>query len=441
MKLLIILLFLFTISFVTIDNAYALSISSAVANDPDDGDTVYSAGDTITITFPVQANATFANTIVDQLFIEDNFFFENTDILEDDSLSGVWDSTSTILTINIESVEPDDNTNPQVGFTNVSYSPEGNIHEEVSGKEFEDGDLLLTGDFGLFVAVTTTNDKNGSGCSGDCTEPTLGLNNDGRRLVDNGFTYNGKSIDVERFFTPYPLITVNVGEPNVAKFKIYDNGGVDNISHFELAFGLAKGEIIGNSKAVINWDKSFDGIETITLDDPENVLDIVSVLTSETLCSEDSKQKCLLVKINHIFRAPLDFNILGTNVWDTKRNAWQNYFNHGIEVEGESLNPPKEYDGINRGHIYHLIETDKNKAIDEFGDKWSLKHGVWSKDYIPHKRMDDLTMQGYDRDNSNFKMYKYGQQLIAEDKLREICGKCFDEPFAEINDIFFYPLN
>jgi hypothetical protein len=118
-------------------------------------------------------------------------------------------------------------------------------------------------------------------------------------------TYNGKSINVERFFTPYPLVTVQTGKQNVAEFKIYENQGPDNISHFELAFGLATGESIGMSKAVINWDKTFDGIETVTLNDPENVLENILVATSEEFCSDESQQKCLVVKIIHTFRKPI----------------------------------------------------------------------------------------------------------------------------------------
>jgi len=232
----------------------------------------------------------------------------------------------------------------------------------------------LTAPSSVLASDATVNRKNGSGCEGDCEEPTLGLDNRGQRLVDNGFSYNGKSVDVEYYFTPYPLVTVQVGKQNVAEFKIYENMGPDSISHFELAFGLANGESIGMSKAVINWDKTFDGVETITLDDPENVLDSIKVTTSEGSCSDELQQKCLIVKVKHTFRAPLDFNILGTNVWDAKRNAWQNYYNHGIEVVGESLNPPKEYDGINKGHIYHLTETGKDTAVDEFGNSWSLKY-------------------------------------------------------------------
>ncbi len=87
-------------------------------------------------------------------------------------------------------------------------------------------------------ATTTTNTGGGSGCAVDCEEPTLGVDSTGKRLVTNGFTYNGKSVDVETFFTPYPLITADVGKQNKAEFKIYENQGPENIRHFSFAFGL-----------------------------------------------------------------------------------------------------------------------------------------------------------------------------------------------------------
>jgi len=288
----------------------------------------------------------------------------------------------------------------------------------------------LTGDFGLFVAATVTSNS-GGGCS-NCEAPTLGIDKNNKRIVDNGFTYNGNSIDVERYFTPYPLVTVSVGKQNVAEFKIYDDQGLDNISHLELAFGLASGESIGKSKAVINWDRTFDGIETITLDDPENVLDKIKVTTSEGYCSDEMQTKCLIVKVTHTFRAPLDFNILGTNVWDVKRNAWQNYYNHGIEVVGESLNPPKEYDGINKGQIYHLTETSKTSAVDEFGNSWSLDYGLWTMDYVMPEKIQD-TSSIMTRMHSDFIEYKVTQANNAIEQLLEYCPTCMTS-YADFED-------
>ncbi|MEX2192308.1 MAG: hypothetical protein WD717_02855 [Nitrosarchaeum sp.] len=369
-----------------------------------------------------------------------NFTFTNPNIATGASFSGLWTSISTLqITVNTAG------TAPTIGSTTVqgALPANGRIGTAVDGQNNGlDGthgltataSSALTGDFGLFVAVTTSN--SGGGCSGDCIEPTLGVDSRGRQIVDNGFTYNGNSVNVERYFTPYPLVTVQTGKQNVAEFKIYENSGSDKISHFELAFGLAKGESIGMSKAVINWDKSFDGIETVTLNDPENVLEDIAVTTSEGNCSEELQQKCLIVKVVHTFRAPLDFNILGTNVWDAKRNAWQNYYNHGIEIVGESLNPPKEYDGINKGHIYHLTETGKNTAIDESGDSWTFAYGIWDKDYtMPEKTPDTSSIMT--RFHSEFPKYKEKQVHDAIEQLLVTCPDCFTS-YADFEDSFSF---
>ena len=145
--------------------------------------------------------------------------------------------------------------------------------------------------------------------------------------------------------------------------------------------------------------------------------------------------------------------MLSTYVWDTKRNGWQNYYNHGIEVVGESLNPPDEYDGVNKGQIYHLMETGKGMAVDEFGDSWSFSKGIWNKDYVKSpflkssisnveklQALESLGASGavgfgYDRKQPEFAVYKMGQTLYAEQIMDELCAECSDEPFDKINNI------
>jgi len=429
-----IVVILFTIGFTPYlaQEAFATHvISSYVANDPDDGDTVFGIGDTLTITLDVAGNVTTGAVTV-PTDVTGNFTFTANPLA---TFTTDW----TANWINTTQLQITFVTNPTaltIGASTVEATAGNNIGDGSGDEGLTTAQSTLSGDFGLFVAAST---GGGGGCTGDCIEPTLGVRNDGQRIVEEGFTYNGNSVDVERYFTPYPLVTVNVGKQNVAEFKIYDNGGPDKISHFELAFGLANGESIGMSKAVINWDKTFDGIETVTLDDPENVLDKIDVTTSEGSCSDELHQKCLIVKVTHTFRAPLEFDILATNVWDEKRNAWQNYYNHGIEVVGESQNQPKEYAGVNAGQIYHLTETSKTMAIDEFGNTWSLVYDQWAMDFVPNQKIvDGIAMNGYTRENSQFDVYRYGQYLLAENKLSEMCSECSDESYAEINDIFAY---
>ena len=222
------------------------------------------------------------------------------------------------------------------------------------------------------------------GCDSDCEVPTLGVDSRGNRLVSNGFTYNEHSVDVERFFTPYPLIKVNVGEENRADFKIYENTGPENIKHFSLAFGLDKDQVISQSKAMIELDIDSDGKEIVTVTDPENVLENVRVETSLVSCDGDKRVNCLGVTIYHTFRAPLEFDIIATDVWDTKRFSWQNYYNHGIEVAGESLNPlptamipsPAKNEGlvlVTQTEKYNDIWTTNDGRIFEMNSFGSFK--------------------------------------------------------------------
>ena len=416
--------------------ADTITISSWVADDPNNGDTVYSAGDTLTLTFSGNTNATNGGTMTDAE-VKANFTFNSPDIESGASFTGTWTALNT-LRINVVTA----GTAPTISTTTVQGDSTNNIGTASEGQNNglgssegldESASSALTGDFGVVSSSSSSNSGGGSGCNGDCEGPTLGVDSNNKRQVTDGFTYNGHSVDVDRYFTPYPLITADVGKINVAEFKIYENLGPQNIRHFTFAFGMDKGDVISNSKAKIELDIAFDGTETVTVTDPENALDNVKVTTSIVPCMEGYNTECLGVEIQHRFRAPLEFNIVGTDVWDTKRGAWQNYYNHGIEVVGESLNPPKEFNGIEKGHIYHLITTSKTTAVDEFGDSWTFQYGKWSKDFIKQERIQDGETLVFDRMHSDFTKYREDISNKAFTHLSEVCPLCIEQ-YADFED-------
>ena len=250
--------------------------------------------------------------------------------------------------------------------------------------------------------------------------PTLGLDKNGRRIVDNGFSYNGNPVNVELFNTKYPLIKTEVGKLNELVLKIYDDRGINHIEFAGVAFGLGENQYFSDSNVRISLQRTFFGEEKIFVDDPDGVLDDVDVKTSEGKCGETMEAQCLVVTFYHKFKTPLDNMRIGTSVWDKNRAAWQNFFNHGVEIEGKSLNPPKEHMGINKGHLVHLYETSKNTAIDEQGDTWTF-YKEWKRDYKPKGKIDDgITSLGIDRNNARFDAYKKGQELLAQHTLNKI---------------------
>ena len=266
----------------------------------------------------------------------------------------------------------------------------------------------------------------GSECD-DCTPPTLGYDEYGAKLVDGGFAYNGLSSDVAYFFTPYPLIESEVGKQNTVALKMYENGGPGNVEHVSLAFGLRSGEVISESRAVINYDISFDGTGTVSVIDPDGAIDIETLSASHDVveCSAGSELECLYVTMTHTFRAPLEFDIVGTDVWDRERNSWQNYYNHGIRVSGEPLDPQPGVP-VNGGDLVlypvssgtdvmmdaggHLFKMSPQGEYVPLSNQSRLYHDIDESMYL----YDGMPMQGYDRSDPQFRDHLYAQVLAAQ---------------------------
>ena len=269
----------------------------------------------------------------------------------------------------------------------------------------------------------------GSECD-DCTPPTLGYDEYGARLVDGGFSYNGLASDVEYFFTPYPLIESEVGKQNTVVLKMYENQGPANVEHVSLAFGLRSGEVISESRAVVNYDISFDGTGAVSVIDPDGAIDLDTLSASHEIvdCSPGSELECLSVTITHTFRAPLEFDIVGTDVWDRERNSWQNYYNHGIRVSGEPMDPQPGIQ-VNGGDLVlypisagsantdvmidaggHLFKLSPEGEYLPLSNQSRLYHDIDESMYI----YDGMPMQGYDRGDPQFRDHLYAQVMAAQ---------------------------
>lgn len=271
----------------------------------------------------------------------------------------------------------------------------------------------------LVVDIVASIASSGGLCS-SCTPPTLGVDRFGKRMVENGFSYNGNPVDVELFYTPYPLIKTHVGDMNNAEIKIYEESGIDNIKHISLAFGLGKNQALDDSRASIEIEREFGKNFTISVRDPKRTLDSIRVETHPERCSESFAQQCLVVSIYHKFRAPLDFNMVATEIWDFKENSWQNYFNHGIEIDGQSINPPEQHIGIDRGRQVTIIEISKDRSVDENGNLWIFDK-EWRKEFvIPEKIDKEPTAHGFNRESRQFPIMLIEQQNIAEKKIEEL---------------------
>jgi hypothetical protein len=283
---------------------------------------------------------------------------------------------------------------------------------------------------GLVVdSTSSSNDSSGGSTCIDCTPPTLGIDSNLNRIVKNGFSYNGNPVDVNLYYTPYPLIQTSIGKENKAILKVFEDTGAQNIEHIGLGFGLGMGESFSDSKATINLDRTMDGKEIVSTYDPDNVFDKVRVQSEIGSCDGSLQSQCMIFTIYHTFRSPLKFDMVATYVWDFTKNRWQNYYNHGIHIVGDSLNPPKTKSvgfGTNemRG-LFTLTQVDiyEDKWIDKFGNIYIHKgNDRFDKIYAIPKEIiyDTMTIHGCTRLCNWFESYKVTQEELAKDKMEKI---------------------
>jgi len=59
----------------------------------------------------------------------------------------------------------------------------------------------------------------------NCTQPSIGMTERGQRVVDDGITVNGNTMDANYYFTDFPLVQANIGEQITMFFVIWDDLG------------------------------------------------------------------------------------------------------------------------------------------------------------------------------------------------------------------------
>ena len=217
------------------------------------------------------------------------------------------------------------------------------------------------------------------GSSGDTTPSTLGLSN-GVRMVEDGFSFNGKSVNVEDYHTEFPLTSVLVGFSNTVEMKIYENGGLSKINRVQFGLGVKEtGTPLSQSEVIvlINLHHNGTSVESIGYEGNTKllVLNKTNVDLSIVPCKANSFAECLLASLTYTYREGPLYNTLVVNTMDDRRNTWNYYFNDGVKVIG-SMNPPltetifvkngKQDTGV------HMTLT----RIDKINDIWKDIHDI-----------------------------------------------------------------
>jgi len=253
----------------------------------------------------------------------------------------------------------------------------------------------------------------------------LGLDKDGKRLVDDGFTYNGQSIPVERWHTPYPLINATVGKMNSVDIKVFENGGINNMNIIQFGLGAKEiGEPLSELEVLIEVHlETFGTLEDIAVAktviiDKNNLIDNNTVATAASVVkcqASDIVERCVQVYLDYSYREATLNHVMMVSVIDKKHNEQSFFFNDGIQVLGESLNEPPTYKLFNKksnqqtDNLWlNLTRTDKVNHI--WSDELGIEYLQVSDDRFdritpsePYKCSDEGLKPNSNRNNCHFR--------------------------------------
>jgi hypothetical protein len=245
---------------------------------------------------------------------------------------------------------------------------------------------ILTATILMASIISQNSFAENSNCSVDCVAPTLGELDDGKKLVDKGFTINGQSFDVTGFSQTIPTQTFFVGQPITVKMLVYENNGVKSLRHVSLSINDYMGERSQNEKASIAFMQKFDGTQKVDVLDFDKMFENVTV----TATPIDSVTTSVVFTFN--FQKTLDTSEIIVNTWDDALSARKHIFFDAIKVEAKSMEKVKEEKTMEKKMADKKEEKGDEKMKKKSSDK---KDDKSTKKLMPAKGKKKAKMPKY----------------------------------------------
>lgn len=190
--------------------------------------------------------------------------------------------------------------------------------------------LIAAGMLSLSLFSLNTYAENAN-CSGDCVAPTIGVLDDGQRIVENGLVINGRAFDADRHIQEIPTMTFNTGSPSKVKLMVYENSGVDSLRHASITITDYQDDRNQNDLASISLNQDFTGEQTV------KVVDADGYLTAVTAKATPLDQFRTQVEFSFKAVKPFDTADLVVDLWDDARSSRSNVFLDAVRGTGEPI--------------------------------------------------------------------------------------------------------
>ena len=196
------------------------------------------------------------------------------------------------------------------------------------------------------VELCVVNRNGGSGDDKHKTAPTFGIDwNTKSQIVEDGVTFNRNSYDVDdNFHTDFKRQGIMVGANNIVAMKVY---APYDLKWVEFIFDVPETGAANNAKASIfvpmTWMDT-DEIDQVNvkIDQDVNLINVdkLEVLRMKTTCTDvDVEKVCDLIAATINFNEQPESGVFAFKAVDERNRSTTTYFNDGIEVTGDSLNP------------------------------------------------------------------------------------------------------
>jgi len=174
------------------------------------------------------------------------------------------------------------------------------------------------------------------GYSGVGLRPTLGIDNRGYTLIEDGLTINGQTFMAEYFSQTIQTQTVKVNQPIDITLHLFVKGGLNNLAHASLAVNN------GEESKHIQWNQDFKGTQTVSVSDNEFFKNVMVKSRADP-----NNPSSVFLNFKFQISEKTETSPLKIVTWNSAREAWTNYFHDAIKVDETTLDTKSQTPDMN----------------------------------------------------------------------------------------------
>jgi hypothetical protein len=190
----------------------------------------------------------------------------------------------------------------------------------------------------VFTITPSTYDvyADSEGYSGVGLRPTLGIDNRGYTLIEDGLTINGQTFMAEYFSQTIQTQTVKTNQPIDITLHLFVKGGLNNLAHAALSIDN------GEENEQIEWNQDFKGTQTVSVSDNEFFKNVMVKSRADP-----NNPSAAFLNFKFQISEKTETSKLKIVTWNSAREGWTNYFYDAIKVDETILDTNSQTSDMN----------------------------------------------------------------------------------------------